>query len=503
MTGHVAHASATATRGSEAGTRWVPPLLAVAALAVRLLWLRRQSLSMDELAEVGIAHESIPSVLGAHDGFPPLYNLLLHGWLTVVPTDVNARLLSAILGTVSVWVVWRLALRAGGPGVALWAAVVMALSPFQIWFSQEARAYTLYGALMSAALASLVWALETDRREAWAAYVVFVEASLLTHYHAGLFVVCGVVLLVAERGVRISSRAAWAHVAIVVLSIPALLFLRGDLLAETSAPFAITFRASAIPYTLYALLVGFGVGPSIRELHVESTRRVLTEALPWLTWAFGAAAVLLVQGLRRLGARRWGIRLLVLTALPIVLAVGAAGLAGITYQVRHVLWAFVPLAVVLGAGGASWPRSRAAGIAMVALLALFLTSVYRRQHLPRYANEDLAGLARYLGPERGTGPVLVLSSYMAGPVGYYLGPGWTADTVPDVSGDESLRRALDATDSVLGGRTGWLVYTREFHGDPAGAFLAALTRAGRVERRHTFAGIMLYRVVPSAQAGAR
>jgi hypothetical protein len=207
-----------------------------------------------------------------------------------------------------------------------------------------------------------------------------------------------------------------------------------------------------------------------------------------------AAGILVYQGVGVLGARLLGRRLLFATIAPVVLCGALAGLAGVTFQVRHVLWASIPLMVLLGAGCTQWRSARLVRVALPGLLVLFAVSRYHRHALPRYQNEDLRGMAAYLGTTDPVAPVFVLSGYMALPAHYYLGDGWKVFAVPDAGPDPSqLRTALHFVDSSATGGAGfWFVYTREFHGDPAGRFIDSLARIRTLNRRREFAGITLF-----------
>src|SRR6185436_9474480 len=113
-------------------------------LLLRLWHLGTQSLSMDEVTDSGIAAQSIRSVVSTRDGFPPLYSLLAHTWLGFFGDPASLRILSVIFGTISIFVVWHLGRLAGGEVVSVPAALLLAVSPLHISFSQEARVYSLY-----------------------------------------------------------------------------------------------------------------------------------------------------------------------------------------------------------------------------------------------------------------------------------------------------------------------------------------------------------------------
>lgn len=479
---------------TSSATRWLLICILALALFLRLLGLQTQSFSMDEISELGIGHSPLLEIFKARDGFPPLYHSILHEWFAIFPADPTARWLSALLGTAGVWAVSGLAREAGGPWVGVWTALLVAVSPFQIWHAQEARAYVLYYLLAAGAFWAFFIALRTNTRGAWLAYVALAWMGLLTHYHFALLILANLSILVVERGGRPPRRPIMAHVLLGLLALPIMWLLRGDFSAEAAAPFANHFRVAAIGYTLFSFLAGYGLGPSPRQLHELDTMSAVTASLPWLLLTAAAGGVLLLHGLRVLGIRLWGQRLLLAGVVPVILVVTVAGLAGVTYQVRHVLWASIPLMVVLGAGCSEWRSRPSVRFATVTLLALFALSRYHRQNMPEYENEDVRGLADYLRTTSTSAPVFVLSGYMAEPARYYLGQGWKVEGLPELGerGD-SLSAALRLVDSTVApNRPFWVAYTRAFHGDPRGRFLDTLSRLRPLRRRIQFAGIVLY-----------
>lgn len=491
-------ADGTATRApppaGAAGWYLLLPILLL-ALGLRALGLDGQSLSMDEFTELAIGRSPLREILVARDGFPPLYHTILHGWLSVFSGDLAARWLSVVFGTVSIWAVWGFARRAGGSRIALWTALLVAVMPFHIWHSQEARSYILYYLLAAAALWSLFTALETDSRLAWSAYAATALAGLLTHYYFSLIVLIGLVVVVFElRGRGRWRRAIIAHAVLAVGSLPVLWLLRGDLSSEAAMPFAIRFHPAAIGYALFSFLSGYTLGPSPRELHEQPAGKAIVAAAPWLLLTAAAAGALLFQGVRRLGVRRWTVFLILATLGPLVVCALAAGSLGVTFQVRHVIWASIPLMVVIGAGASQAGASRVTALSVVVLLVLFGVSRYNRLVLPDYQTEDLRSVGKYLQDKDRSAPVLVLTGYMAGPVRLYLGEGWQVHPVPDVgSNGRSLQDAVRYADSTApAGSPFWLVYTREFHGDPSGRLLDSLRRSRGLQKMAAFPGVVVY-----------
>jgi 4-amino-4-deoxy-L-arabinose transferase-like glycosyltransferase len=119
------------------------PILA-AALGLRLafvLYLGERVYQPDEGVYVTLGrHLAATGVLG--DGTrptadrPPLLPMILAGVFVLTGAKlIAARVLYAVLGTVSVWVVYRYALLVFGPEAALYSALAAALHPFLIYWS--------------------------------------------------------------------------------------------------------------------------------------------------------------------------------------------------------------------------------------------------------------------------------------------------------------------------------------------------------------------------------
>ncbi len=151
---------------------WLPYGLVGLGLLMRLVGLGARPLWFDEVISAVYARQDFPTLLqlNAGDNHPPGYYLALKIWLGLFGTDDTVvRLLSVGPGVVSIWLVWLIGRRLlpNMPGAALVATALTALSPFQIYFSQEARNYSILE--MAVLLATFFWlrALETNRWLDW------------------------------------------------------------------------------------------------------------------------------------------------------------------------------------------------------------------------------------------------------------------------------------------------------------------------------------------------
>ncbi|MFH1519725.1 MAG: glycosyltransferase family 39 protein [Candidatus Omnitrophota bacterium] len=75
---------------------------------------------------------------------PPLYCIILHFWINCFGDGEFAlRALSAVFGTASIPLIFIIGKRLGGSRVGLLSALILAVSPFHIWYAQEVRLYAL------------------------------------------------------------------------------------------------------------------------------------------------------------------------------------------------------------------------------------------------------------------------------------------------------------------------------------------------------------------------
>jgi uncharacterized membrane protein len=98
----------------------------------------------------------------------------------------SLRLPAAIFGVASIWALYFFARRVASPLVALFSVALITVSYHHIWFSQNARGYTmlLFFALLSSAF--LFKALDRNRPWLWVLFAITGALGALTHLSMGL-----------------------------------------------------------------------------------------------------------------------------------------------------------------------------------------------------------------------------------------------------------------------------------------------------------------------------
>jgi len=148
---------------------WVVVIITLMGGLLRVLLLGIKGMWLDETFSVWIANHTVGEIVqlaARFDQHPPLYYLLLHYWIALKgDTAYYARLLSALIGTATIPVMYLIGKRLSGIIVGLAAAALLALSPFNVYFAQETRMYTLLAFNAAVAIYALVRLL-TDPRAA-------------------------------------------------------------------------------------------------------------------------------------------------------------------------------------------------------------------------------------------------------------------------------------------------------------------------------------------------
>ena len=176
-------------------------ILTGAALLLRLYRLGWQGLWFDEAYTLFIAR--MPAVeawraLVVDGVHPPLFYALQKAALALGQSEFALRLPSAVFGAAAVPLVYILGRRWAGWGTGALAALLLALSPFHLWTSQDARMYSLLAALALACMLTFDGVLRRPGLATGAAFVALSALAYLTHYFALMLPLVQLVYLAAN-----------------------------------------------------------------------------------------------------------------------------------------------------------------------------------------------------------------------------------------------------------------------------------------------------------------
>lgn len=387
---------------------WVLILVVAAAGALRFWKLGAQSLWFDEFVTTEVVSKGkLLSNIVHREGSPPLYFVAVWGWTKLFgDTDAAFRSLSALVGTATVPVVYAAARElTRSRRIARVAAVLVALSPMFVWFSQEARAYSLFAFFGTLSLLFCVRARMRVRIADLLLWGVASAAALSTHYFAVFLVLPEAAWLV------LSLRRRWRRVFVGFLPLigaspPLLLFFfsqrnEGNQKWVADFPLGLRFAEAG-----RQSLIGPG-GPDNR------------------LWALGAALVvvaaviLVARGTRR--ERSAAAVMLALGAAGLLLPLAGAAIGSDYFLGRNAIASLVPLviavAIGLGARRAGWIGATATA----ALCVLSSVVVVAVASDPELQKEDWRSLAALLDTSTSDSVVVIQhDGHLAEPMLRYL-----------------------------------------------------------------------------------
>jgi mannosyltransferase len=183
-------------------TKYGVALLAIILISVflRLYHLGTQSIWYDEAFSVQVSKLAVSQTVqaAAADVHPPLYYVLLHYWITVFGiSELSVRLLSALFGVLAIPMIYVLGRQLFSEEAGLVAALILALSSFNIWYSQETRMYTLMVLLTLLSMYFFLQLLQWSTLASSAGYVLSTTLLVYTHNY-GWFVVIAQNIYVAS-----------------------------------------------------------------------------------------------------------------------------------------------------------------------------------------------------------------------------------------------------------------------------------------------------------------
>ena len=205
----------------------------------------------------------------AADVHPLGYYTLLWAWQAVVgASPVAVRSLSVILGLVLVYLGYRLSRKLFDERIAAVAALALALSPFQVHYSQEVRMYALLAVLLLGATLVYCRALEGGSLRYWLAFTVLGAAAQYTHTLAGLYLIPLGLTPLWRRQWSNLGKTALAGLLAILLYLPWLIYLPSQLsrvrwaywiprpgIAELVRTWLVFAAGLPVPQTLLAIIL--------------------------------------------------------------------------------------------------------------------------------------------------------------------------------------------------------------------------------------------------------
>lgn len=479
---------------------WLVLSLLISGLAIRILALDAQSLTMDECVEREIARMPIAEVIHFGNSFPPAYSLLAKAALAVHDGLVVTRLLSVVFGLALLATLYFSLRTFENRTVAWFVTLCGSVSPFVIFYSLEGRAYMLYFLLAGLAIWLAMRLADHGKASDYFWFILVGVIGGYVHYFFSLVLVAVFVAACVVHGIAGMKRLVIAGIVIGLCCLPLLLLVGNDFHFQRDLRVPRPMSIASVGYTLFSYFSGYSLGPSQRELHVLSGSQAAKAALPWLLVTFVFVGPLFLLGLPRSFSDRKGISWVCLLLIPFTLVGLSTVFLGLTFNPRFLVWLWIPTVVVVARGWNAVPN-RLQVISALGLAVVSAAALINRYHVDSYRNEDAQAVIEFVHRQTDAGPVAVIAGYMNDPLKAHNDKGIELIRILDLSDPNgSLEIAGDQLQGLAATGPYFLAYSRPFHGDPAGELLEAANPTG-AEPVFTTAGFRVFLCNEKLSAG--
>lgn len=197
--------------------------IVVTGVLLRLYRLEVFSLWFDEADSVLSAIQPLQTLEMLKAGrVLVMHNLFLNFWKIIGVDEFRLRLSSVIFGVLAIIILYLLAKRVFDKKTALWSAFLLAISPFNIYYSQELRPYAMMVLLTICTVYCFIKGWEEKRILYWSGYVIFAVLNFYTHWIAAFYFFTLIVYSVfwCRRDAGARKMFFISNIIIVVLSVP-------------------------------------------------------------------------------------------------------------------------------------------------------------------------------------------------------------------------------------------------------------------------------------------
>ncbi len=272
-------------------------VIILASLLLRLPHLTDKEKGTDEKLTINSAHtftnissfknifESMP-----HEVNPPLFFIILSGFLLLYDSIVLIKVVVVIIGVLSLIPFYLLIRDMFNKNKALIFTFVYAINPMHVILSQHLRSYVLIFFLFNLSLYFLYKFLINKKQTYFVYLLITYLVSMYVHYYSVLFTMAGGLTILYRHyihKIKINKRMILLSILAFLLIIPSLLLLKAQINVLYSDKTKFVITPEIIPYPLYKMSLMVDVSTAL-------------ESFPYLMIAFPLLLLLAAYGFYRL-----------------------------------------------------------------------------------------------------------------------------------------------------------------------------------------------------------
>jgi uncharacterized membrane protein len=397
------------------------PFLLLLTTFLRFYKISALSIWTDEGISLKVATSNISNIIlmAASDVHPPFFYIVLHYWVLLFgKSEMALRSLSALAGIGAVLLIYLITSRFLNKRVALITTGVSTISPFLIWYAQEARSYSLllFFTLLSTYLLLIFFS--SGSKTVLLAYIFVTVASLYTHYYALWILLVQFLFLLIEqrRHSKLFYTAIGAQLLSSIIFLPWLFIAAQQLVRGQEER---VFNIFSLPKTFLLLSLGrsidiFRLG---KVIHAKVGNPFIDSLIVIISMA--TISYLLLQGFRYLRRDKEQLYAVSLYFLLPIFLVSLLSLWRPIFDSKSFIVVFPPFAMLIGVGIFSQERK---GLLILSSLLVILSMVYSLANFyfnPVLWKEDFRGASLFLKKQRAN-TVFVQPFYMHYALKYYF-----------------------------------------------------------------------------------
>ena len=205
-------------------------LVIITGFSLRIYKLSDENIWYDEVSSVYYSQQSLSHILSLRDTSPPLYYVLLHFIIILFGgSEFSIRFLSVLFGTASIYFLYLLGKELFNRKVGFFSALLLALSPLHVYYSQEARTYSL---LIFLTIMSMYYYIRLDKKTELyniILYIVTTGLLLYSHVYSIFLVISQNMHQIYKHRLNLSKLKKWflIQLVIAVFYLPWIIYLAG------------------------------------------------------------------------------------------------------------------------------------------------------------------------------------------------------------------------------------------------------------------------------------
>ncbi|HEX8924028.1 MAG TPA: glycosyltransferase family 39 protein [Patescibacteria group bacterium] len=398
-------------------------IIILLSAGISIFSLYRLSIRLDEAQSIWMSTKSIAALLKitAEDVNLPLYGAILHFWMQFWGTRIEmVRTLSLIFFIATLPVLYSMAEESSNKTMALLTVALFSFSPFIIWYTSEARTYTLFALISSLNHLFFLRYLRSKGDSGKLGYFLSTVAGLYTHYFFLFFLASQALYATISIIRKKERRYLWGYYGIMLAAFacfsPWIYYVVKEGTASNTQPLIPPPTSFNIIQAIVNFIFGF------QSLPLQSA----------LISLWPISLILLFFALTqkdKLGTKNLGY-FFIMTFLPIAMVFTASYVRPI-FLSRYLILATPSLFLLIAWMLLNHPRKISFYLSSLSLVIMFGLLLFQNISASTPVKEDYRGATKYLESHAGPQDVVAISApFTIYPIEYQYHGTAKLETIP-------------------------------------------------------------------------